>query len=530
MRHLPAACAKVAAECASSLGWLSERFRYDNVECSEVIPKARLPQSDIQKLLALEKIEPADPRRARGTCRVFTVDELAKQRRRCIQHTRDINDCIKEVDPVSFLPWQERHLAVLSGSHVIDLDFSAFYDQMELDDAVRDFFVFEAHGKFYRMKVLSMGQRQSVGVAHRITQQLLNFEHKSAHTEPYIDNTRFVGSRAAVIEDATMFLWRCFEANVTCNEVQLAGLRNRLNDVRNGRQLEAADEKELAEGKCWEDLVKLWIRKEAENIVKTNCDWLGEAYDYEQKTVWTSEKTRQKIRAIMEHTDEWTWRNFAAATALLIYASRTLDLKLSRYFAALRAYREASTLLQAAPEAWEKQAVMEPHTKKAFKAWADEVLAAEPRKVNRSPPLKWTIMTDASVWGYGALIAGADGTIRTIAHPWSQSERENGLNAEHSTEAEPMAIYKVLCEAIPPGERATARIITDHDPAVYALKKGYAKSFNINKVCYWIQNTFPDLELSVEHIAGSKNSADGISRGKQLTWSDWKNFVGVLDV
>jgi hypothetical protein len=71
----------------------------------------------------------------------------------------------------------------------------AHYPSFGLGEEVRDFYAFLYRGELWRFKVLPMGLRHSVAIAHTATRMLLNYDMKGVHAEPYIDNIRFVGNQ-----------------------------------------------------------------------------------------------------------------------------------------------------------------------------------------------------------------------------------------------------------------------------------------------------------------------------------------------
>ena len=161
------------------------------------------------------------PRRSEGRAK---VPEWAKERWRIIQHPVDINERTDLEARTTFASIAERHLAVRKGAYVLDLDAAAYYDQFPLAPAVREYFAFKHAGGIYRMRVLPMGLKHAVWIAHTATCHLLNFDRpESVYVEPYIDNVRFVSdSKENLIQVAAEFCMRCRSAGVTLNEIDLA--------------------------------------------------------------------------------------------------------------------------------------------------------------------------------------------------------------------------------------------------------------------------------------------------------------------
>jgi hypothetical protein len=422
--------------------------------------------------------------------------EVLKGRQRVIEHPADINEAAPEVDRVEFLTGEARTRAVLAGDTVLDLDFSAWFDQFGLPAELRPWFMFAAGGCLWQLMVLSMGLRHSVAVAHHTTRQLLNFDLKGVFAEAYIDNVRFVGKRQAVPEAATTFMERCRTVGATLNEVNYA------------------DYPDLA--------------KAAESLVKSRGEWLGEDYDYEQKTVAVTEKTKWKI-ADAAALQSRSWRGVASYISLLRYASRTLNLCLAPFFPALRAFAAASRLLGKRPDLWDDTApAVRPHVAANLELWKNTILAAGPRQVEATEQPSSLLVTDASDWGWGAALVGIDGSVKTIAKRWSVADRMAGLATNTSAHAEPEGVLRALCALVKPSDSGSIRILTDSTTAKYAIGKGYSPAFFVNTVVGRIKKTFPRLKIDIAHTPGTSMPVDGISRGeKALSAAEWATLVSM---
>jgi hypothetical protein len=192
------------------------------------IHTTRIPGAHVKKVEEYEKAERSPPgTEAQSSIKVFTTPELHKKRERLIEHPVDINDATKDdVDKTKFLPQAERHNVLLCEDGVVsaDVDASGFFDHFGLGEEVRDFYAFLYRGELWRFKVLPMGLRHSVAIAHTATRMLLNYDMKGVHAEPYIDNIRFVGKPEEVVEAMSTFLLRCKAVCVTLNEVDVTTL------------------------------------------------------------------------------------------------------------------------------------------------------------------------------------------------------------------------------------------------------------------------------------------------------------------
>ena len=68
------------------------------------------------------------------------------------------------------------------------------------------FYCFRVGEDVFCLTRLPMGQRQSVEVAQGATNVLLSFDHRGATSQSCIDNVRFVGTKAEVLQAASTFI------------------------------------------------------------------------------------------------------------------------------------------------------------------------------------------------------------------------------------------------------------------------------------------------------------------------------------
>merc|ERR1711916_183749 len=273
-------------------------------------------------------------------------------------------------------------------------------------------------------KVLPMGFKHSVRIAHTATRQLLNYDMpRSVYSEPYIDNVRFVSdNRKEVVLAAAKLCVRAAMVGVTVNEVNVAPLRDIADEAE---RLEAAIR--LVEGQ-----------------VRSEAPWLGEQFDYVKKTVEMAPKTRTKVENLFGAPTP-TFRNVAAQFAMLIYASRTYGVRLGRYFAARRAHAGMSRLLTARPDLWDKPAPQFcPHVVDNLRRWRMDVLEHPPRVVRPDDADIATLIVDASSWGWGAAYVDEHGREFHCNMPWSTEDwfRKNSVYAE------PLGAYQAICRFV----------------------------------------------------------------------------------
>ena len=220
---LPTKDAALTSAMRELTRWLNDPDMYKDVPPPEKVFTTRLPKEHMEKINRLGKAEPAPGRaKAKSSCKVFTHPEPQKERERLIQHPEDINSATKgSMAKTEFLPQEVRHNVLLlpEGTVSIDVDASGYFDQFPLAEDVRDYYSFKYNGQMWRMRVLPMGLRHSVAIAHNATRMLLEASDVSTiHAEPYIDNVRMVGQTDQVVPAAARFFMRCKEVGLTLNE------------------------------------------------------------------------------------------------------------------------------------------------------------------------------------------------------------------------------------------------------------------------------------------------------------------------
>ena len=482
---LPAANRRLRDELVGLLGWVNDPARY---ECSATtdLKVSTLSEADHAVQLRHGKIGPeADPR---GTCKPLKRPEHSKRRFRGLQWPELANLMTADCVYTEFLPYVQRHSAILRGRYTIDLDWSAYFDQFALDEEVRRYFAFKTKGgQIYSMKVLPMGLKHSVSVAHTATLQLLNFAHQ-VYSEAYVDNVRMISdAKDAIVHDAATLVCRCVEAGVTINEIDVAHMRTM--DPR----LRMHEAKRLVEP-----------------LVKSKGPWLGEVYDYEHKLIDLADKTRDKVRRCLD-AKRPTFRTFAAAVGVLQYASRTLDMPLAQYYAALRAIAAVAWLLEQRPHLWDvPMPAMCPAVTANLRRWRDDILASGPRKVTKPKIPSVVIIVDASDAGWGALSVDDLGRIKYARQRWSDRDKRT-FDTGSSVRAEPEGIYRACCRFVGPKQGA-AIVLTDSAASAGALTRGHSRSFWMNEVSKRLLRVFPHTSFTFQHTPGVTNPADGISR------------------
>jgi hypothetical protein len=462
--------------------WLEEDGSYERVPVTREVPKGRLSLDDVLKLQDFGVIEEVSEEEVRGGVRVFTVGEPAKQRRRPIKNTADVNEIYgkESLLGVSFPSKAQIVAAVHKGSHMAAFDMAAWYDHFVLEIAIRNRFCFRAeNGKTYRLRVLGMGQRQACEIAQTATDAIRDFDKASAFSLSIIDNVLFVGSASDCEADSKTFFQRAREANATVNDV--------------------ASEQEAAA------------------VVSTSGDWGGIHLDFSAKTVCLAGKAVAKTRASFENRDSWTYRLFAAHVGLLFWSVGIVDIPVHKFFDLLHFVGEVGRRMQANPERWDEPIEVWPCAWPNLQEWTRLVIANTPRRVPERNEPDLFVTTDASAWGWGFVAFDAEsGAAHHHGERWRRPfvQRYGKSALQRSVFTEPHGIVNAMCRLLRADKPRTVRIGTDNAAAEASFRRGFnSRSFHLNACVSRLRLLFPSHQFELVHVPGPLNPADGVSRG-----------------
>ena len=495
---------ELKALATEAFRWLHDPTLYEQLLASKQRPRrnstklAHLPDADVDLQIALKKYEVVtsihDPMRA--YCRVFTVAEWSKCRRRHIAEPL-VNDLFELTNTIHFSTRQHRHELInkYNGGYAITMDFASYFDQFPLAESVRKFFGIRTKRGTCRMQVLPMGFRPAAQIAQCATWLMCSTatEDESITVLSYIDNILILAHSAAKAEEARQ--------KIIAAATTVGALFNQ------------------------EDIASPPSR---------TFEFLGEAFNLEGQavTVSLSQKTLAKVKAL-KSVDfaqlRITKRQLAAVIGLCLFASGAGLIKNEIYqrFPILRFYGDQLKFTNGRGSTqWNE--LTTPMTKTALTSlheWIEELYQNNPKPltVPTATDPSDILFTDASADSWGAIHWRVnDGSIRTYSECWSNDDRAQ-WNLSSSVCSEPLGIAKAICRCIAPSASTHVLVYTDHDPVVTAVTSTCAKTWT-----YWLlQRTirqFP-VSITVRHIPGSINPADPLSRGN----NNWDLLLDLLD-
>jgi hypothetical protein len=492
VRSISSADPRCAENFEFWVGYATDPARYDCVPVETTVQRAtRFSDAEVDKLIDMGHVAVIDPADVRGEVLVFTVDEVAKGRRRRISHTRSINEHTPRKDPehpVRMARKTDVIQVVHAGDHMLALDFAGWFDQLSLCDEVSARMCFRVGERHLRLLNVPMGMRQSVGLACAVTERLLDFPRRSASVLTCIDNVLFVGARDAVLADAAEFRARCIAVGAILNEAE----------------------------------------QELEELVVQRGEWCGVDLDLVAKTVRLTQKCVDRTRLSWALREQWTWRGLQSCVGLLFWSYGLIDVPVDQKFALLSFLSRVSADLQQRPELLDTPARIWPSALDDIDDWVRRIEANAPRVVpDRSADFEWVIATDASLhgWGYFALCP-ATGQTTSYGAAWNADARQQlGPLLGRSTFAEPRAVVNALCHWRCPARAHVKRVLvmSDNSATVAAFNRGFSTgSLVMNQQIARLRRSLPSLDIELRHIEGAVNPADGPSRGAPII-SDYEH-------
>ena len=437
-----------------------------------------LADADIKKLLEMNLIERVSPRPP--NCRVFTVTETAKQRRRLITHTPSTNEIqrialatdMKRIStkfPQDILTSQPTQLCDrVRFEYALCIDFKSYFHQFALGKRFELWSFVDGCGSHFQLKTIPTGASFCPALAQLFSTALLRKLKRSfpnIEYDVYIDNVRLLARDSAYLLAAMEALYRiCNESGVDINE-------------------------SLEEVYC---------------MSMTSYEFLGICFDHVAKTTSLGSKLRNKVTALQVDKDV-TLRGYLQWYGLLNYASAILRLcRADFYFCTKFLRRRSFCLLDEPAKPWFSSLT-------AMSQWKEAILASDPF-VHNSPWGKrcWsraTLFTDASDLGFGATLLGDDGSTAIIAGTWDETDIHKHINIKEARAVE------IALATMDLSNFDEIQLRIDNTSALYTIVAGDSKSFALVEVIrrIWKLNDWAKVS-NAQYVASRDNLADLPSR------------------
>ena len=465
-------CEAQKTRLKKALRWTCDPEHY--AQFNNVLPpfrryKTRLLKEDMKILYRSKKLLKIRPR---CSVRSFFVVEWGKKRRRPI-FWPDLNEAIKKehLDKSTIPLKREVRRNGTTGNWSLQYDFIGWYDQLPLHQDISKFFAVDSKRC---LTTLPMGFRPACEVAQTISESLANYAlPEGVSVDIYIDNIRFVGDREQVITAGKQFLERCAIV---------------------GAQVDNTNA-----------------------VPKQEDEFLGERYDYVNKTRCLTDKTLEKLKFVREclsSQGSFSNRQVAGIFGLLFFSAEVLQKPLCQLFHLMKWYRQK---MKEVESQWNAQTCIEGSIRTDISNWINLLLE------NKAVPLydarddtdyeaDLTLTVDACETGWGC-VATTEHSTQYFGSQWSNGDHENH-NLFSSVSSEPLGMWRSVVSTVSTTMKKVI-IYTDHLPLVFAMKRGVAKADSYNILMCKLKETYKDVKFEVRFISGEKNViADFLSRRK----------------
>ena len=430
--------------------------------------KSNARQEDLKTLLDADIIEKCTKQEIRVTGNIFSVVEEHKKRRRPIFWPKSLNAAVADQKPDVQLRDAIQHAQIARDVWAATFDLKASFFQVELPAQTREFFGLHTEFGCFRYKRLPMGFSASPYVMHAITSLAASAGSQAGvRTDVYIDNVRFTSkSRDKVVDASDKFVAFCKEHGITLN-------------------------------------------KEEGNAPHRQGEFLGLEYDYENGVVRLGAKSINKLRTTTI-AQTATRREYLQLFGLMLFATRALRVHPAKFFSQIKFIRK-----RCCTGDLDETVAMWPSAAKGFDIWLKILSRNTPTRHEIGEPSTpdALLFTDASVTGWGAVLVRGSGVF-SVAGRWAKPITCAEI-CEYEARAIALAVER-FSDAL--GDAKTITIRTDNSAALFTLKKGVAREFELNRAIAECAESFrrfcPNAAVYVNHVATAENPADPLSRGR----------------
>lgn len=473
------------------------------------IPAARFTRQQVDVLLAAGKIVPhRQEEPIRAGCRGFTIPEIDKRRLRPIFEPT-LNAFInRSARPALRYPSRlERRRLIARKKFFKELDFAAFFDQIELEENVRKYFVIRVGDEIFDLTKIPMGATFSAHVAQLITWSILEkivIEFPTIGVSTMLDNVGFAGDDKETFNRAIdTFLERCQRAGIVINGHPQIGDDHTTNVEETWTHL----------GEEFFGNQSGLVRNRDRNIQK-----LKDAYTRLQKNISTW--SLKNSGPALPPPEGVTARQFVACLSLTIWLAHTINEPLYKLRDLLTIY---SKIARVAANDFDTPMIIEGTDISRFGRCIGRILKNEWTEIidfvetqfDNQDTYDAICIVDASKDGWASIVSLHEGQKFELQSGWSSPIR-------NSAWAEPCGATKAVEWLLEYGYIARGSriaIVADHSPMITAQRcgrtgnGGFSAAYFLNK---FFATIYENCDAEVFFVEGSKNPADHPSRSIRI--------------
>ena len=453
--------------------------------------KSNISQKVCDAMRDAETITEIDPADILRTAIAFLVGEPDKCRNRFILWPRQLNEEYRRRYKFDiWMPslWEVQQLARSMDSGVA-FDLTRSFFQIEIPKECQPYFAFiNEDGKAYAFTRMPMGAVPAAELMHGITTVIAKLAQDDVNNDPEVPTSIFDPGDPNYAYDS--------------HKVRIAPY---IDNILAGGSLEAATAFAAAMQRVCAEFT-IMLNEEPHNSPSNCITFCGQKFTFDRKTVSSSQKTVESLQKYLdwlERLDGRSWvsmRQYAGLMGTLIWASRVLRVPMQNFYTSMKCYRRRCSQITSYDDGvtiWNCSLVQ-------LKAWLQQLLSMVdgipiPQQVT---PL-FTLYTDASLTGYGAVLFSPQGSIHTFQGNWRNNHNThiNLLEMEAATLA--------LQHFISITRGAPVELVVDNTTVRGALVRGYSSSYEVNSALF--QQNFN--VVAVRYIRSADMPADPLTRG-----------------
>ena len=445
---------------------------------------SELTEDDIRLLVERGHIRAIDPKEAKAWVRTFSVVEVEKNRRRFIA-APELNDVAGPPGEIDF-PLPTSLTEAFAHPAALQFDVPWYYGQMGIPEATQRFFCFTAADNVtYALQTVPTGYRHVVELAQTLT---------TAFARSVVDTAK-PGLKAVSNTTPT-------HCSVYLDNVRFADSPEVLNSfIPAIREVAASITLQI------DDLGEVTIE----------YDFLGIHFNHATRTTSITEKTRRKLLQARQTIDEnLSLRGFLKILGLLMWCKPHTPVPLTRFYYALKFVRRRCHYAKR----WALDAPCRPWevARQAIHEWLNALLSAAPREHHKSSSSPWTLITDASLEGFGVIAIHDDRVAMILAGEYARKEHIAILELRAVKYGIDNLVLLLSHRNTPSDTPTEVNLIVDNTSVIGRLRRGYCAAYAANNVIDQILQTTRTNNMILKQIQYCKSEYNA---------ADWWSRVGV---
>ncbi|ORC93273.1 uncharacterized protein TM35_000011500 [Trypanosoma theileri] len=246
-----------------------------------------------------------------------------------------------------------------------------------------------------------------------------------------------------------------------------------------------------------------------QEVITEKYEFIGVLFNHETQTISLGQKMIQKLKeapsfrtSTMEEMEDTVFR--------IMYASGVRGDSLFTYYFFLKLVRQRLSRINSGFLCMQDSADLPSHALKVGEEWIKHLLKNEPVHPPRNLKTSATLVTDASMHGWGALLFKDTGEVLAAGGAW---ERAPHIISQGEARAVHLALRAFEAHLVDP-----LHICVDNTTVMNTMRRGITNSDALVEEASAIDKVLQECNIQAtwSYVASENNPADGISRGKSI--------------